>query len=78
MVTHPSLAFVVGRLDHLKLLAALVNPDSQLGEVFERQLLDSLLDFLNLVHSMKLHSDSHGRKKRMPALRHNQEALFSL
>ena len=44
MVTHHRLAFVGGRLKHFKLLAASVNPDSQLGELFNRQLLDGLLD----------------------------------
>jgi hypothetical protein len=44
----------VWRNGDFKLLAALVNPDSQLGEVFERQLLDGLLDFLNLAHGRKM------------------------
>jgi hypothetical protein len=43
-------AFVSGRLKNIKLPPALVNPDSQPGEIFQRQLFDGLLDFLNFAH----------------------------
>jgi len=62
VVTHRRLAFVGSRLDHLKLMAALFNPDSQLGEVFEGQLLDGLLDFLNLARGRKVTS-FHGKTR---------------
>jgi len=49
---HPAL--VRGRRD-FKLLAASVNPDSQLNEVFYGQLLDGMFDFLNLAHVKTVH-----------------------
>jgi hypothetical protein len=54
MVARRPLAFVAGRLNHFKLPAASVNPESQLGEVGWRQLLEGLLDFLNLAHAGKI------------------------
>jgi hypothetical protein len=56
VVTSGPSALVGGRWKDFKLLAALVNPSSQLNEVCQRQLFDSLLDFLNLAHGRKVTS----------------------
>ncbi len=48
-------ALIGGWRRDFKLLTASVNPDSQLDEVFYRQLLDSMLDFLNLAHGKTIH-----------------------
>jgi hypothetical protein len=52
VVTENRLAIVSGRWRDCKLLAPLVNPDGQLYEICQRQLLDSLLDFLDLAHGV--------------------------
>jgi hypothetical protein len=52
VVTENRLAIVIGRWRDCKLVAPLVNPDGQLYEICQRQLLDSLLDFLNLAYGV--------------------------
>jgi hypothetical protein len=42
-----------GRTSDGKLLAPLLNPHSHLGEIRQRQLFESLFDFLNLAHTLK-------------------------
>jgi hypothetical protein len=56
VITDNRVALVSSRPKDLKLLAALVNPDSQPNEACQRQLLDSLFDFLKLAHGRKLTS----------------------
>lgn len=56
MVTDEVLGLVEGRSNRFQLLAALVNPDHQFGEVFQGQLLDGLFDFLNPAHYKKIRS----------------------
>jgi len=56
MVTDNGLAIVRNRLKNFKLLASAANPDSQFNEVFQRQLLDGMLDFLNPAHGRKITS----------------------
>jgi hypothetical protein len=50
VVTSGPPALLSGRWKDFKLLAALVNPPSQLKKVVQRQLLDGALDFLDLAH----------------------------
>jgi hypothetical protein len=65
MVTEGRLALVGGRPIDFKLLAALVNPHSQFGEVIQRQLLDGLLNFLNVAHARKI---TRLRRKTSPVV----------
>ncbi len=44
----------LGWTHNLKMLAALINPDRQLGKVLQRQLLDGPLDFFDLAHLRRI------------------------
>ncbi len=50
------MALLRGRWQDFKLLAALVNPASQLNEVVQRQLLDGAINFFNFAHGRKIAS----------------------
>ena len=54
VITYSGLAIVGGWPKDFKLLAAAINPDSQFNEIFQGQLLDGMLDFINLAHDRKI------------------------